>query len=181
MKRWLLSVALLPAFCLADAGQDAGVSFEAEAKQRLQGFQLGLKQALKSGLAEGPVAAIERCQIQAPAIAEGAASDGWSAGRSSDRLRNPNNQAPKWLAPVLADYMANPEQAARVVELDDGAKAYVAPIRMQGMCLGCHGEQLSPEVSAELQQRYPDDHATGYQLGDFRGLFWLRKETVTHW
>ena len=50
---------------------------------------------------------------------------------------------------------------------------YYRPIKVVGFCLRCHGptERLSPAVTTVLGKRYPQDRATGYQSGDFRGIF----------
>jgi hypothetical protein len=32
-------------------------------------------------------------------------------------------------------------------------------------------DQLSPEVRAALAEQYPDDQATGFEVGDLRGAF----------
>jgi hypothetical protein len=40
-------------------------------------------------------------------------------------------------------------------------------------CLSCHGpvDTLDPELREALAQRFPDDEATGYQLGELRGAY----------
>jgi hypothetical protein len=42
---------------------------------------------------------------------------------------------------------------------------------IDGVCLTCHGS-VGSDVAAALRERYPDDRATGYALGDFRGIAW---------
>jgi hypothetical protein len=39
------------------------------------------------------------------------------------------------------------------------------------MCLNCHGTDdfLSKEIKNFLKEKYPEDKATGYKAGDFRG------------
>jgi hypothetical protein len=43
------------------------------------------------------------------------------------------------------------------------------------VCLACHGSDITPEVAAAIDERYPDDMARGYSLGDVRGAFSLSK------
>ena len=43
------------------------------------------------------------------------------------------------------------------------------------VCLICHGKNISPEVQNALMEFYPKDAAQGYQLGEVRGAFSLRK------
>lgn len=61
---------------------------------------------------------------------------------------------------------------------------YNRPIRIPSeLCLNCHGNpnQISEEVQSILKQEYPDDKATGYKVGDLRGMWslkFLKKEIV---
>ncbi len=57
--------------------------------------------------------------------------------------------------------------------IGDGRVGYVEPITVQPLCLGCHGSTLAPGIADELNELYPDDRATGFAAGDFRGLFWV--------
>ncbi|MGI9341484.1 MAG: Tll0287-like domain-containing protein [Gammaproteobacteria bacterium] len=142
--------------------------------QLLAGFKQQLQGALKAGLAEGPVAAIAACSIEAPKIAAAASRDGIRVGRASHRLRNPANTAPAWVAPILAAYVDNPtDLEPRTVELDAGRAGYVEPIVMQPVCSTCHGKSVGPEIAARIAELYPDDRATGFDVGELRGVFWV--------
>jgi hypothetical protein len=48
---------------------------------------------------------------------------------------------------------------------------------MQAPCLGCHGtvENIGPDVKTVLNNKYPDDKATGYQMDDLRGAVSIQK------
>ncbi len=136
-------------------------------------FKQALKGALGEGMARGPAAAVEACRVAAPVIADGVATPGVRLGRSSDRLRNPDNQGPAWVAPLLADYLSGRQaRAARVIELADGRVGYVEPIEVQPMCLACHGATPAAGLAELLAEHYPQDRATGYRPGDLRGVFW---------
>lgn len=140
----------------------------------LRPFQERLQAALKEGLANGPEAAIDACRAQAPAIAAELSTSGAEVGRTSHRLRNPANAPRAWVAPLLAKALADPEAAKpESVELAGGAIGYVEPIRMQPLCLACHGEALAPAVAGRLRELYPRDRATGFRVGDLRGLYWV--------
>jgi hypothetical protein len=93
-------------------------------------------------------------------------------GRTSHRLRNPANAPRPWMEPLLAAYRAAPERAPRAVAIGAGRVGYVEPITVKPMCLACHGSELAPGVRARLAELYPEDRATGFAVGDFRGLFW---------
>ena len=44
---------------------------------------------------------------------------------------------------------------------------------MKPLCTTCHGTSVDPALLAHIRERYPEDRATGYSVGDFRGLFWV--------
>ncbi len=149
-------------------------SAQAQGAALLSPFKKDLMAALKSGLAEGLDEAIAACNTEAPGIAARYSVEGVQLGRASHRLRNPANAAPEWVAPVLDEYLASDAtREARVVAIGDGRTGYIEPIMVAPQCLGCHGETLSPEVSARLQALYPEDQATGFAVGDLRGVFWV--------
>ncbi len=136
-------------------------------------FKKDLKAALKAGLAEGPAAAIDACRIEAPAIAERHSTDGVRVGRSSHRLRNPDNAAPGWVSPVLNAWLTSDSRQPVVIEIDSDRVGYIEPIIAQPLCLTCHGEALAPAIGERLEALYPDDEATGFSAGDLRGVFWV--------
>ncbi len=137
-------------------------------------FKQDMKTALVAGLERGPVDAISVCSEQAPAIARSLSVDGVAMGRSSHRLRNPDNAAPDWVAKLIDAYLAaDEERAPRAVMLADGRVGYVEAIEVAPPCVVCHGEALAPDIAAEIKEHYPQDRATGFTVGDFRGVFWV--------
>ena len=131
-------------------------------------------QALSSGMQEGPAAAIEVCSEVAPGIASSLSVDGVRMGRSSHKLRNPANVPPEWLEPLIAAYASGTgEMQPQTVALGDGRSGYAEPIRVQPLCLTCHGTELDPGIAAQIAENYPADEATGFSEGDFRGVFWV--------
>lgn len=146
---------------------------EAEGAALLAPFKQDLKSALISGMESGPVAAISACRTEAPLIASGLSIDGVVMGRSSHKLRNPENVAPEWAVPLLDGYVAGRQSGPVAVELADDRFGYVEPIMVQPMCLNCHGAQLHTDIAATIDELYPDDQATGFNSGDFRGVFWV--------
>ena len=59
------------------------------------------------------------------------------------------------------------------MNLGEGKVGYVAPIHVKAPCLKCHGIFLTRDVTERLQKEYPDNSATGFKAGEFRGLFWV--------
>jgi hypothetical protein len=82
---------------------------------------------------------------------------------------------------VLSEWQADKVHGIDITEREyfsaqpDGGFRYMRPIFVQSACLTCHGETLSTELQAALDQRYPADHATGYRVGDLRGAFVAQK------
>lgn len=160
-----------PAHVKADA---PGASELEEGAALLAPFKRDLMAALRDGLAKGPVEAIAACRIRAPEIARTLSRDGVRMGRSSHRLRNPDNAAPDWVAPILDDFVADPESRAPVVAtLPDRRIGYVEAIQTKALCLTCHGAALAPELSTRIDELYPEDRAVGFEVGDLRGVFWV--------
>lgn len=146
---------------------------EAEGAALLAPFKQNLKSELMKGMEAGPVAAIDACRVEAPEISAGLSVDGVLMGRASHRLRNPESVAPAWLAPYLESYAAGEKSGPMAVRYEKDRFGYVEPISVQPMCLNCHGESLQPDVAARIAEFYPDDQATGFSEGDFRGVFWV--------
>ena len=125
---------------------------------------------------EGPVAAIEVCSREAPQIADQVSQEhGLAIGRTSFRLRNPDNSPPEWAARLVEDRVAEPTYLT-----NDGRFAALLPIRLQPECLMCHGQEgeILPAVADALAEHYPQDKATGFREGDLRGWFWVEVPAV---
>jgi hypothetical protein len=164
----LITLLLVSAASLAEdvqqtRGADLVISFKAE-----------LKAALQKGLRDGPVNAISACNDRAPAISKALSLDGVQIGRTSHRLRNPDNVAPAWVNGVLRTYLeTDAVWKPKTLKLDGGREGYVEPIVTQPLCLACHGETLAPDVASAIQRLYPTDQATGFKAGELRGVFWV--------
>ncbi len=138
--------------------------------------QLGskLKAALSKG---GPPQAIEVCRSEAQSIAKRVGKAyGVTVKRISDKPRNPSDKPDEMDAAVLQQFASDlaadgSATMERLVKLANGKSRYYKGIRIQSMCLTCHGENLSAQVRQTLQEYYPEDKATGYQMGDLRGAF----------
>jgi hypothetical protein len=133
---------------------------------------------LNSGMDQGgEVLAIKSCHVDATRVAQRVArEEGLAAGRTSDRLRNPTNAPRPWAAPIVAANAGRRVQDVDGFAVDLGSKVGVMrPIAQRPICAGCHGqpEKFKTAVRAELKDRYPSDHATGFEVGDIRGWYWV--------
>jgi len=202
MRLLLLVLTCLTIGCstkLKDAAEPANVSAASDTgtaevtivdgmvpDKALQTKMLAARDALFQKLSErlmdamtqgGPAAAILVCQQEAPQIAQAIGEQqGVSIGRTSVRLRNPQNEAPFWASGLVETNTDVPT----FVTLSDHKAAALLPIKLQVQCLMCHGpqEQIAPEVKAQLQKSYPNDQATGFNEGDLRGWFWITLEPI---
>ncbi|WP_338411399.1 DUF3365 domain-containing protein [Pseudoalteromonas nigrifaciens] len=151
------------------------------ARSTVKAFSTDLKNVLVSTMkASGPVAAIAVCNISAPAIALQHSANEWEISRTSLKVRNPNNQANEWLNSILLDFeqrKENGEPIANIEHQEQKADAWylVKAIPTGQACLACHGSELKPEVKNKLTELYPSDKATGFNLGDIRGAFVVKK------
>ena len=174
MKRqWILG-AMLVLVTAACTEAPAPVDKAARGAELLAPFKADLKSALVQGMVSGPAEAVAVCREQAPQIAAALSVDGVSMGRSSHRLRNPANAPQDWLAPIITGFADGTRVLApQLVDIGDGRTGYAEPIVVQPLCLTCHGTDLEPQLAARIAELYPDDAATGFAAGDFRGVFWV--------
>jgi hypothetical protein len=176
-----LGLSLTVAASLAACATSTPVSESdmARAAAALQPLKRELRTALIGALEEGgPERAIEVCQLRAPEIARLTSTRGAVLGRTSHRVRNPDNAPEAWMSAFLEEYLANPnDDQPRAVRLASDEIGYVEPIRMKGICMKCHGNRIKPGVNARLQALYPEDEATGFKTGELRGIFWVKLRT----
>jgi len=153
----------------------AAQAFSGQLRERLQG-------AMEDG---GPVAAVEVCHADAPRIAEAVmATHGVRLGRVAlpGRNRNPAHVADDWRLQTLQAFQQAVEGGApaadQVAVLRDDLPEGVALRMMRGIatepgCLACHGSDVAPAVAETIAARYPNDGATGFDVGDLRGALWV--------
>jgi hypothetical protein len=142
----------------------------------------------------GPESAVEICHTKAlPLTNEPLPSmpQVVAVKRTSLRLRNPAN-APDAAERAALDHVAaliangQPAPALLVQQIETAGSAVpewrlYRSIGVQAACLACHGrsEDQTPALRALLRERYPADAATGYAVGDWRGLIRATVQNVT--
>jgi hypothetical protein len=153
-----------------------------QSKQAVQEFAGQLKGELKSAMkSKGPIHAVDVCHKKAPEIAQQLSDKyGWEISRTSLKARNAGNQPDGWEKSVLEKFEqrkadgedVKPMAHAEIVEAD-GTKQFrfMKAIPTGTVCLTCHGENITPELKAKIDELYPQDAATGFKQGDIRGAF----------
>lgn len=99
--------------------------------------------------------------------------------RVSLKNRNPRNAPDAWERQVLQRWERDLRDGKPITEVAEwrterGQRVfrYMRPIKIIApVCLECHGTQIKPEVLRLIRERYPNDKARGYQMGDLRGAF----------
>ncbi len=163
-----------------------GVSPEltAEAASITQQFVGTLLPTLQLAIASGgPVHAIEVCAVEAPAIAARLSEQtGWDVSRVSLKARNSSAAAPDFWETTILNLFdqrqrgGEPGASLNTAETVSGQFRYMQAQPAAPLCLTCHGTDISEDVMSALQQRYPNDMATGYLEGQIRGAISLIKE-----
>lgn len=172
----------------ATAPEDADLE---RAKAAATAFSTQLRGTLQAAVAEGgPVAAIDVCSTDAPRIADAVmAEHGVRLGRVAmpGRNRNPAQAAGDWQLATLEHFQqavaAGALAAEQVAMVRDGLADGIALRMMRGIatepgCLACHGTQVAPDIRDAIAQRYADDGATGFEVGDLRGALWVEVPTT---
>ncbi|GAA5520248.1 DUF3365 domain-containing protein [Aliifodinibius salicampi] len=139
-----------------------------------------LSSNLQKAMSEGGVSnALEFCNIKAMPLTDSLASHyGIELQRASHQPRNPVNKADSLEMIAIKEYIRNIEQGRElkpVTYTRENAIIYHAPIRIQGqLCLSCHGSpgtDISQSDVEIIQELYPEDMATGFEIGELRGIW----------
>lgn len=101
---------------------------------------------------------------------------GISIKQTSLKARNSFNTPDEWERMVLKKF-ENPSYpkgkpfVEMVTVIEKTVYRYMKPMYITPVCLQCHGEKenISKDIRAFLDARYPKDVATGYKEGDIRG------------
>lgn len=139
-----------------------------------------LKSQLKAQLEADPsgMGAIGFCTAEAQRITDEVNTqlpDHATVRRTSLRTRNSINKPDAKDVEVMKEIEAsikNKNAAATMVtqvKTEEGTR-YYKPLIAEAACLKCHGENVSPEIQAVIQTSYPEDNASHYTLGSFRGV-----------
>ncbi|MGB1109915.1 MAG: Tll0287-like domain-containing protein [Gammaproteobacteria bacterium] len=158
----------------------------AEARGAMKALGGQLKERLQAAMKEGgPGKAITVCNTLALPIGRKVSlSAGMDVGRTSLKLRNPENAPDDWELAQLQNFEALKAKGEPVKKMEhyeiveaNGKKLfrYMKPIPTGRVCTTCHGENLNPTIAEKLDELYPEDKARGFNEGDIRGAFTISK------
>lgn len=185
----LVLLGLLAPQSVKSGEQPALDVFVQESRVRVKAFAGNLKGELQAAIKDGgPLHAIPVCNVEAPRIALDLSQPAqWTVGRTSHKLRNPDNAPDEWEAVVLDEFQRRAAageslktmEHAEAVE-DDGGRTYryMKAIPVGEVCLTCHGSDIDPELKARIESFYPEDRATGFSSGELRGAFTVSRTDV---
>ena len=145
-------------------------------RAKANGFLKDLRLRLQAGMAESPLAAIAVCAEDAPKIADRWSTDGVVVRRTALKVRQSGNaptSADQATMIAFAKRLAAGESAGRVEDFmvsASGQTRYARALITEAPCLVCHGENIVPAISKIIGERYPNDDATGFRLGELRGI-----------
>lgn len=151
-----------------------------KARQMAADAFAALSARLSEAIAEGgTVAAIEVCAVEAIPLTTAVSEEhGAIIRRLSHRPRNPGNRADALDLETIARFQAK-LAAGETIEPEVSGEAGAAVVRLpivlsQPLCLSCHGTpggEIDAATLAMIRGRYPADEATGFSLGDLRGIW----------
>lgn len=156
-----------------------------KARELVQAFRDKFKVALLASLkTDGVAGSVAPYQTFAAEILTTLSEESqFEMGRTSTRLRNPDNAPDPWEQAGLEKFAAEIKAGADPFKLEifeitksrEGQNLfrYMRPIVMRDSCLGCHGTEVKQDVKSEIAKLYSDDKALGYALNEMRGAFTL--------
>ena len=190
MKKTISTLALAVSCTLAPISAQADdEALRAQAQKVIADTFATMSGNLMRAMAEGgPAKAIPFCHENVKGLAaELQKKHGVRIQRVSHKPRNPANQASpqelKRIETMQEALGAGKPPQAELTKEEDGRRIYYAPIVIPAeTCLKCHGDPTNVIAPADLkliQQLYPQDQATGFHLGDLRGLWKITFEAPT--
>ena len=153
---------------------EIGNSIAVAAKQTLgQNLQKAIQQ-------DGLNNAIGFCNLNAMPLVDSLSKVyGADIKRVSLKARNPsdlpNEQEQMLLEAYAYQWKDSIPLQTNVQTLDDNTYLFTKPIMVDNaLCLSCHGtveNGMLKETDDFIKTKYPEDNATGYQIGDLRGMW----------
>lgn len=155
-------------------------TFENDARILSLAIKESLLKELSSSIKKnGPEKSIEFCHENVGEIykiSDKTLAEKYEFGRTSLKVRNSKNKPSEWIIKYLKNYQKSNSTKSAIHIFDDGKKAYLEPLFVGGLCLQCHGENVTPQLIKKIKEYYPNDNATGYKINEFRGFIWVNEK-----
>jgi hypothetical protein len=176
----LVSILLVSILFVGCSNQNKTIAPVAKTEQptgvkNIMNFIGGIQPILGSSIKQDPsgIHASNFCATSAMEMTKGynaTLPKGQSVRRTALKYRNPANKPDAIDVKVMKEFVASRDfSKPKIIIVDEVERTYKAlPIKQE--CLACHGENISPEVKKVIMKSYPKDLATGFKLGDFRGV-----------
>lgn len=137
---------------------------------------------------EGVPGAVSFCNLNAAQLTDimGKSMDISSITRLSDKNRNLNNALHEdldqkaWKIIQTKMHDANAKEKNTVLQDKNQVYYYQAIVIGMPTCLTCHGNketEIAMETQKTLNEKYPQDKAFGYKMGDLRGMWKINLST----
>lgn len=143
--------------------------------QNIVGFIGGIKPALENSMKQDPsgVHGSIFCASSAMDMTKGyngTLKKGETIRRTALKYRNPLNKPDAIDIKVMEEFVASKNYDKPKVVIVEGVERTYKALPAKQECLICHGENVSKDVKKVILKSYPKDLATGFKLGDFRGV-----------
>lgn len=155
--------------------QDVAQKGQASTILLLQTLGKNMKMHMKQG---GAMDALNFCSQEAYTLTESVNKklpEGVSVKRVSLQTRNPINTPSEDEAKILQQLEqlqkdGKPLPKKVIEQVDEHTFKFYKPLVInKGVCLKCHGDVQNKTLKTEILNRYPEDKAMGYKMGDLRG------------
>jgi len=141
-------------------------------------FRNQLQSTLLGAINEnGTAYALQICQMRAPEIAAAHSVEGWTVKRVSNQWRSVADK-PDSTEKAMLERFADPSTKNDFLVQTAGPDSartfqYYEKIMVKDMCLQCHGDiqTVDQDLWKFIKINYPYDKATGYKVGDLRGMY----------
>lgn len=145
-----------------------------------------LKNVTRAIQENGTAQAVAYCNIKATPLTD-SISKAFTVKvkRLTDKTRNPENsirlEADKKAWEAIKRISTDPSNLQKHILIQEGVSVYYYKAIQIGMptCLSCHGNKetdIDAETLENIFKKYPSDLATGYKLGDLRGMWKIKLE-----
>lgn len=133
---------------------------------------------------KGVAGAVDFCNINAMPLTDSLSTlNAVNIQRISEKNRNPNNaivsELDKSALEQIKIMLKDTSISTKHLIVQESGNVYYYKAIPLGMptCISCHGNtttDITPETLKVIQTKYPTDKATGYQLGELRGLWKIK-------